>query len=391
MALHSIEELIVRDDAGFACAKSKLVLNGVVHLRPFNIGPTSDLVLDEVYKVPRSEVPVDKGALLEGDILFNNTNSVELVGKAALVRTNLEYGYSNHLSRIRLDRNKVEPGYFAYWLQKLYAAGHFRSHSTQWVSQAAFRVADLRKLTVNVPPLPEQRRIVDILDRVASIQKLRKQAEAKAQEIIPALFVDMFGDPAVGAKTWPRKQLNDVVKIVSSVVMPDQENEPYAPCIGSDAIKSNAGKLLFRPTVREVMPRSGKYRFCDGDVLYSKIRPALRKATIVREAGFCSADIYALRPSKILQSEYLLSLLLTDHFTDFAVRSSARAQIPKTNRDALGRYELGVPPIELQRDFARRVKALENRSDRSSMMETGGNALMLSLMNRLFGNSPSYS
>ncbi|MCA0246254.1 MAG: restriction endonuclease subunit S [Proteobacteria bacterium] len=70
--------------------------------------------------------------------------------------------------------------------------------------------AKVGALEIVLPPLPEQQRIVDILDRAASIRKLRKQAEAKAQEIIPALFVDMFGDPVANLRGWPLKQLGEV-------------------------------------------------------------------------------------------------------------------------------------------------------------------------------------
>jgi len=202
-----VADLIAEEAAGFPCSKSKLVADGIPHLRPFNISSTTGEVdLDTLYRVPADEVPRGKGSLKPGDILFNNTNSAELVGKAALVRSELEYGFSNHVTRLRLHSNQVEPAYFTYWLVELFRKGYFKANATQWVSQAAYRVSDLAKLSIPLPPLSEQRRIVDILDRAAAIQKLRRQAEAKAQEIIPALFVDMFGDPVTNPREWPVKR-----------------------------------------------------------------------------------------------------------------------------------------------------------------------------------------
>ena len=61
-----------------------------------------------------------------------------------------------------------------------------------------------------LPPLDEQRRIVDILNHAASIRRLREQAQAKAREIIPALFLDMFGDPATNPKGWKRRTLGEL-------------------------------------------------------------------------------------------------------------------------------------------------------------------------------------
>ncbi len=61
----------------------------------------------------------------------------------------------------------------------------------------------LADLVITVPSLPEQRRIVDILDRVANIRRLRRQARETARQIIPALFAKMFGDPAANPMGWP--------------------------------------------------------------------------------------------------------------------------------------------------------------------------------------------
>ena len=53
-----------------------------------------------------------------------------------------------------------------------------------------------------VPPIDEQRRIVDILSRAEGIVRLRREAQKKAAELIPALFLEMFGDPATNPKGW---------------------------------------------------------------------------------------------------------------------------------------------------------------------------------------------
>jgi len=61
----------------------------------------------------------------------------------------------------------------------------------------------LKEIQVPKPPLSEQRRIVDLLSRAEGIVRLRREAEKKSAELIPALFLDMFGDPATNPKGWP--------------------------------------------------------------------------------------------------------------------------------------------------------------------------------------------
>ena len=70
----------------------------------------------------------------------------------------------------------------------------------------------LKSLFVPVPSHQEQRRITDILKRADSIRRLRKQAQDTARQLIPALFIDMFGDPATNPKEWPVREVANFVQ-----------------------------------------------------------------------------------------------------------------------------------------------------------------------------------
>ena len=61
---------------------------------------------------------------------------------------------------------------------------------------------DIKRISIPVPPIPEQRRIVDLLSRADGIVRLRREADKKAAELIPALFLELFGDPATNPKGW---------------------------------------------------------------------------------------------------------------------------------------------------------------------------------------------
>ena len=67
---------------------------------------------------------------------------------------------------------------------------------------------------IPVPPVEEQRRIVDLLSRAENIVRMRREAEAKAKEVIPALFLDMFGDPATNPKGWDIRPLGDILRSI---------------------------------------------------------------------------------------------------------------------------------------------------------------------------------
>lgn len=216
---------------------------------------------------------------------------------------------------------------------------------------------DIKSVAMPLPTLTEQRRIVDILSRAESIVRLRREAQQKAAELAPAIFLDMFGDPATNPKGWPQVSLKNHLEIQSVVKTPDLVLDAALPCIGADSIETGTGRIVSWPTVEQASPISGKYSFKRDDVLYSKIRPALRKAIVAPDSGYCSADMYPLR-SKNGKSipAYVAALLLSKGFTEYAVGVSIRAQMPKVNRQTLFAYEHPLPPIELQKTFACRVQ-----------------------------------
>jgi type I restriction enzyme S subunit len=119
--------------------------------------------------------------------------------------------------------------------------------------------------------------------------------------------------------------------------------------VAPNHIESGTGKLTSRETAAEQAAISGKYLCQAGDVIYSKIRPALRKATLAPEECLCSADMYPLRARQGLDAAYLLFFLLSEPFSTWAVLESDRVAMPKINRETLNDLRLPVPPMSEQR------------------------------------------
>lgn len=72
------------------------------------------------------------------------------------------------------------------------------------------RPTEVAKILVPVPPLAEQVRIVRILDEAEELRRLRREADRRTADLIPALFHEMFGDPAANPKDWRRIRLRDL-------------------------------------------------------------------------------------------------------------------------------------------------------------------------------------
>ena len=151
-------------------------------------------------------------------------------------------------------------------------------------------------------------------------------------------------------QSWPfETELSDLVEINAPLVDPTLPKYRNLPHINGEVIEQGSGLLLPYRTAAEDGMRSSKYLFKPGSVLYSKIRPRLRKVATVDFVGLCSADMYPLeRKTADLSDDFLKWALLSSHFTDHAVAQFGRARMPKINRSQLFAYRLRYPDRDEQ-------------------------------------------
>ena len=151
---------------------------------------------------------------------------------------------------------------------------------------------------------------------------------------------------------WQVVPFLSAVQIANGQV--DPRIEPYRSMIliAPDHIESGSGRLIQERTASAQAAISGKYLFDSGDIVYSKIRPYLRKATIARFQGLCSADMYPLKTRKGVESGFILPVILGHRFSIFAEGVSARTGIPKINREDLSAFSIALPPQSEQRAIA---------------------------------------
>lgn len=186
------------------------------------------------------------------------------------------------------------------------------------------------ELSFPLPPLNEQKRIAEILGGVAeAIQKTTHE-------------ISLLGNLAKfdWRTNGETQKLSEVVTIRSGTVDPTLDENRNLPHVAPDSIEKGTGKLQKVRTCEESGVTSGKYRFFERDVLYSKIRPYLNKVVIAPYEGLCSADMYALKVKNGITSELLQAILMSKPFLAYTERESGRASIPKVNRKTLLAYEI---------------------------------------------------
>lgn len=184
-------EVIVEAQPGFACGERDP--NGLIQLRMNNVDTRGNFVWNEFIRIPFDENQIEKYELIEGDIFFNNTNSVELVGKSALFLGHTEpVVYSNHFTRICVDQSKIFAAYLATWFIHQWNSKTFERICNRWIGQSAVKNEKLLSLLIPIPPLPEQKHIAAILnEQTAETKKLKKSVEDQLATIksLPAALL----------------------------------------------------------------------------------------------------------------------------------------------------------------------------------------------------------
>jgi type I restriction enzyme S subunit len=315
-----------------------------------NAGPIQTIT-DSTTKITRAGLDSCSARLLSiGTVLFSSRATV---GKVAIAGVELatNQGFANFVCGPRIYNH-----YLAWCLRALTESIKKLASSTTYleVSKKA-----LRPFTIPMPypreperSLAEQRRIVArieaLLIRVAEMRELHARIIRDTGKLMDAVLSEVFSQPA--REVWPNDApLGEVAEITASQVDPTLPEYRNLPHIYGKTVKEGTGRLLTYNTAAEDGMTSGKYHFQRGAVLYSKIRPYLRKVTICNFMGLCSADIYPLRlKTEEITKEFLMWTLLSLHFTDYANRLSGRARIPKINRTQLFGYQMRYPDLSEQ-------------------------------------------
>lgn len=215
--------------------------------------------------------------------------------------------------------------------------------------------SDLAQFEFALPSAEEQRRIVEILQCVEETYRELEEAETNANELMRALSLEEFS-----ATSSEKEVLASHYSIVSGQIDPREPGYCDLPLIAPNHIESRTGRVLKLESAASQAAISGKYLFEADSVIYSKIRPNLVKAAIAPCRGLCSADMYPLMVKPTIRNGYLLEILLSDEFTQFAVSGSMRTGIPKLNREHLIQYQCKVPPTDHQDEYLARIYAVRN-------------------------------
>jgi type I restriction enzyme M protein len=345
-------EVALEIKSGFACGTSDDNSAGVPHFRPMNIS-TDGLLVWVGTKYISEDFFADKSDYLlrAGDVLFNNTNSKELVGKTCLVDREIRAGYSNHLTRIRLDLSKMMPQLLALLLHEKWRKGEFLNLCNKWVGQAGVNNTLLASVEIPLPPLEEQERIVAELDGCRNVIEGARQVLASYK---PTIKID---------PTWPVKRLSEVSEINRETVDPiiafAENSFTY---LDISSVENGTGRVALTNQIESAKAPSRARRVIQNcDVLLSTVRPNLKAFAYLEnlpERVLASTGFAVLTPLKGLSlGKFLWFMLFEDASLKQMTDRMEKGAYPSINQTDVEQIEIPLPPLDIQREIVVELEA----------------------------------
>jgi type I restriction enzyme S subunit len=358
-------DLMLEAKPGFASGHD--VDQGMFQFRMNNLTREGRLDLSKRRRVPPDTKKINTYLLRPGDILFNATNSPELVGKSAYIAALDEPAvFSNHFLRLRSRTNNLDPRFLSRWLQLEWQRGLFRSRARQWVNQATYGREALLDLLVPLPPIGEQRRIASVLDEVDGLRAKRQVSLA----VIDALAESIFMEVASSNSEWPTQSIEALsagrpnsirTGPFGSQLLHSEFVDGGVAVLGIDnAVQDHFVWARPRFITHKKFDQLRRYQVYPGDVLITIMGTCGRCAIVpddvplaINTKHLCCISL----DREKCQPEFLWSCIKYQPRVRRQLGATARgAVMPGLNAGLIKAVQIPVPPIEVQRSVVARME-----------------------------------
>ena len=327
-------------------------------------------------------------AFLNSDVLFAKITPCMENGKVALA-TNLTNGVGFGSTEFHVLRahDEILPMYLYHFVKRESFRRLAKQQMTGAVGQQRVPKRFLENISISVPSLKDQKRIVEILDRAENIKRLRLQAITTTQRIVVALFHEMFGNPVKNEKGWNTTTIADITSNIEKSHPKEVFNNTF-PYIDISGIDNAVGKINEVKNVAvDEAPSRARQIVATNDVLVSTVRPYLRAFALVNNSNngaICSTGFSVLRCNGTIHPIFLFTYVRLNTFVDAMMAKARGASYPAISDADVRNHTLILPPIEKQLEFARRVEILYRVDRRQSQSAIKIEQLSSALRTHLF-------
>jgi len=341
-----------------------------------------------------------KSYILEtGDILMSHINSEKHLGKVACYEKIEDEIIIHGMNLLCLKpiSNKIDYKYAKYYFDSNYFKNQVPTIIKKSVNQASFTVTALKQLKMPLPPLQEQKHIAEVLDKAQEIIDCHNKQLVEFDNLIQAIFCDMFGDPFLNDKNWNKEKIGDRLKVLTdyhsngsyetlrdNVTLLDEPD--YALMVRTTDLEKNNFADGVKYISEHAYNHLEKSKVFGGEIIINKIG----------SAGKVYLMPYLDRPVSLAMNQFLLRFdnkinhiyaycFLTTGYSTQNLQDKVRGAVTKTiTKDAVRDVEILVPPIDIQEEFAKIVTNINEQKEIVKRSLDEAQTLFNSLMSEYF-------
>lgn len=316
---------------------------------------TMNGIVPQLDSAAKTNAHDDRKLVKKGDFAINSRSDrrgscgvSEYDGSVSLINT------------VMKPRDEMNPDYYNWLFHTIQFADEFYKWGHGIVDDLwTTNWQDMKHIDIPVPTLDEQKVIADYLNKaipeidalhtdiekqIETLEEYKKSiiTEAVTKGLDPDVEMKDSGIEWVGMipKHWNVTKFKYICSVKTNLVNVKKYQE--YPQISPDNIEKDSGILLNYSTVAEAGVISDNHLFFKGQILYSKIRPKLNKATIAPFNGLCSADMYPIETNE--NTMFVLYMILSQYFLNqVSLVTEDRVKMPKINQEELGVIKIVLP------------------------------------------------
>ena len=338
-----------------------------------------------------------KYSLQPNDLLFNRTNSSEWVGKTAIYKGEQEAIYAGYIVRLRtiiLDADYVNfvmnSSYYRDWCNEV---------KTDAVNQSNINAQKLSQLYIPIPPLKEQKRIVNelsswltIIDNINSskteLQIAIKQAKSKILDLAihgKLVLQDPNDEPAsellkrINPKTeiicdnprygklpdtWVWTTLGEISNYGDNKSVAVENIDDNEWILELEDLEKDTANIIQKFKKKERIIKGVRHSFSKGNILYSKLRTYLNKVLIAPSDGFCTTEMIAFDANDQILNDYICYVLRSKFFVDYTKQCGYGVKMPRLSTTDARKGLIPLPPINEQHRIVAKIEELFAQLDK---------------------------
>lgn len=366
-------------DSGIPFLRVQNVANGSVNYE------RETLFVDE-----KTHRTLERSQIWPGDVLVSIAGTI---GRAGVVPDRAPALNCNQALAIVRTKGEIFRPFLRHWLESTGAQAQMRG-ATVTGTISNLSLAQVGSLKLSLPPLHEQQRIAELLDRAEALRAKRRASLTQLASLTQSVFFDLFGDLATNPKGWPIRVVGDMVLGVTNGMTRRRPESDSGANIVLRLRDIRSGWIDFSDVNRITLTsdESSRYEVLPGDILFIRVngnphyvgRCALFSA--YPEPVYFNDHIMRVTLDRSVVSGVFLTFVLNGPHGKREIASHRKTSAGQhtINQDGLSRLRIPLPPLRLQDEFARRVAVIEKLRTTYRLSLAALDVLFATLQHRAF-------